>query len=117
MNLSFLKDHASLQTKDMHLPETGISLYRKTLGMASCTGQPLNSTQHIINRFISSLRYRVEQPIGTLKRTYHFVRMRYKGLAKGNMELILNSMAFNRAQYKVEIERKALIKHYDYKSS
>ncbi|MBP8626737.1 MAG: transposase [Syntrophorhabdales bacterium] len=40
----------------------------------------------MINRFISSLRYKVEQTIGTLKRTYHFIRMRYKGLAKGDYD-------------------------------
>ncbi|MBP8626328.1 MAG: hypothetical protein KBI10_06520 [Syntrophorhabdales bacterium] len=39
----------------------------------------------MINRFISSLRYKVEQTIGTLKRAYHFIRIRYKGLAKGDM--------------------------------
>lgn|GEM_PF-5638312 len=39
-----------------------------------------------------------------LKRCYHFVRMRYKGLAKGNMELILNSMAFNLKKAAVMVE-------------
>ncbi|HBE44579.1 MAG TPA: hypothetical protein DDW17_03775 [Deltaproteobacteria bacterium] len=46
----------------------------------------------------------MEQSIGTLKRCYHFVRMRYKGLAKGNMELILNSMAFNLKKAVVMVE-------------
>ncbi|NBJ14842.1 MAG: transposase, partial [Dehalobacter sp. 4CP] len=49
----------------------------------------------IINRLISSVRYKVEQSIGTLKRGYQFFRMRYKGLKKGNMEFLLNAMAFN----------------------
>lgn len=57
--------------------------------------RPLTSAQRIINRLISSVRYKVEQSIGTLKRGYHFFRMRYTGLKKGNMELLLNSMAFN----------------------
>ena len=57
--------------------------------------KPLTTTQRIINRFISSLRYKVEQTIGTLKRGYQFYRMRYKGLKKGNMEFLLNAMAFN----------------------
>jgi len=46
--------------------------------------RPLIPTQRITNRFISSLRYKVEQTIGRLKRAYHFIRMRYKGLAKGD---------------------------------
>ncbi|MCX5815170.1 MAG: IS5 family transposase [Proteobacteria bacterium] len=57
--------------------------------------KPLTHTQRIINRFISSVRYKVEQSIGTLKRGYHFFRMRYIGLKKGNMEFLLNAMAFN----------------------
>ncbi len=46
--------------------------------------RPLIPTQRIINRFISYLRYKVEQTIGRLKPAYHFIRMRYKGLAKGD---------------------------------
>ena len=57
--------------------------------------RPLTDTQRIINRFISSVRYKVEQSIGTLKRGYRFFRMRYIGLKKGNMEFLLNAMAFN----------------------
>ena len=57
--------------------------------------KPLTAAQRIINRFISSVRYKVEQSIGTLKRGYHFFRMRYIGLKKGNMEFLLNAMAFN----------------------
>ncbi len=57
--------------------------------------KPLTSAQRIINRLISSVRYKVEQSIGTLKRGYQFFRMRYKGLKKGNMEFLLNAMAFN----------------------
>jgi IS5 family transposase len=41
------------------------------------------------------VRYKVEQSIGTLKRGYHFSRMRYIGLKKGNMEFLFNTMAFN----------------------
>lgn len=57
--------------------------------------RPLTYAQRIINRLISSVRYKVEQSIGTLKRGYHFFRMRYKGLEKGNMEFLLNAIAFN----------------------
>jgi transposase, IS5 family len=57
--------------------------------------KPLTSTEVFINKLISSIRYKVERSIGTLKRGYHFCRMRYLGLKKGNMEFLLNSMAFN----------------------
>jgi IS5 family transposase len=58
-------------------------------------GRPLTFMQRLINRFISSVRYKIEQDIGTLKRGYHFSRMRYIGVMKGNMELVLTAMAFN----------------------
>jgi IS5 family transposase len=57
--------------------------------------KPLTLIQIIINRLISSIRYKVERSIGTLKRGYHFTRMRYLGLKKGNMEFLLNATAFN----------------------
>jgi len=57
--------------------------------------KPLSLLQRIFNRLISSVRYKVERSIGTLKRGYHFSRMRYLGLKKGNMEFFLNAMAFN----------------------
>ena len=56
---------------------------------------PLTVTQRAINRLISSVRYKVEQTIGILKRSYNFFRMRYKGIDKGNMEFLINAMAFN----------------------
>ena len=58
-------------------------------------GKPLTFVQRLANRLISSVRYRVEQSIGTLKRGYGFSRMRYTGLKKGNMEFILNAITFN----------------------
>ncbi len=58
-------------------------------------GKPLTFVERLINRLISSVRYKIEQGIGTLKRGYHFSRMRYIGITKGNMELTLTAMAFN----------------------
>lgn len=57
--------------------------------------RPLTLLQRLINRLISTVRYRVEQCIGTLKRGYGFFRMRYIGIKKGQMEFYLNAMAFN----------------------
>jgi IS5 family transposase len=58
-------------------------------------GKPLIRIQRLINRLISSVHYRVEQEMGTLKRGYGFSRMRYTGLQKGNMEFILMAITFN----------------------
>jgi IS5 family transposase len=58
-------------------------------------GKPLTLFQRLINRIISSVRYRVEQGMGILKKHYGFTRMRYLGLSKRNMEFLLNAMAFN----------------------
>jgi transposase, IS5 family len=57
--------------------------------------RPLTFLEHWVNRIISSIRYKVEQPLGTFKRHYGFSRMRYRGIPKGNMELHLIGMAFN----------------------
>jgi transposase, IS5 family len=57
--------------------------------------RPLTPFQRLINRLISSVRYKVEQCVGTLKRGYGFFRMRYIGMQKGQMEFYLNAMAFN----------------------
>ena len=47
------------------------------------------------NRLISSVRAKVERAFGTLKRGYGFFRARYLGLAKVELEFLLNAMAFN----------------------
>lgn len=57
--------------------------------------KPLTDAQRMINRFISSIRYKVEQDTGTLKRGYRLFRMRYTGIRKGNMEFLITAMAFN----------------------
>lgn len=78
-NRSFLKDKG----------------YRDGIMDKAVRNKPLNFVQRFSNRLISSVRYKVERSIGTLKRGYHFYRMRYIGLKKGNMEFFLNAMAFN----------------------
>jgi transposase, IS5 family len=57
--------------------------------------RPLTFLERWVNRIISSIRYKVEQSLGTFKRLYGFSRMRYRGILKGNMELHLIGMAFN----------------------
>ena len=65
----------------------------------SCTRQSgenlLLSSSALSTESSAAVRYRVEQGMGTLKKHYGFTRMRYLGLSKGNMEFLLNAMAFN----------------------
>jgi IS5 family transposase len=69
--------------------------YEDSIMQKAARGKPLTFFQHLVNRIISAFRYRVEQGMGTLKKHYGFTRMRYLGLSKGNMEFLLNAMAFN----------------------
>ena len=56
--------------------------YEDAIMHKAARGKPLTSFQRLINRIISSVRYRVEQGMGTLKKHYGFTRMRYLGLVK-----------------------------------
>lgn len=47
------------------------------------------------NRVISSRRAGVERVFGTLKRSYGYLRVRYLGLAKNGLELMLRLFAYN----------------------
>lgn len=47
------------------------------------------------NREISKVRYKVEQVIGILKKHLGFIRMRYLGTVKGEMEFYLKATALN----------------------
>lgn len=85
------KGYSSLKNRAT-LAERG---YRDGIMHKAARGKPLTFVQRLVNRFISSVRYRVEQGIGTLKRGYRFFRMRYTGLKKGNMEFILTAITFN----------------------
>lgn len=69
--------------------------YKEANMHKTAKGKPLTPFQRLMNRIISSLRYRVEQGMGTLKKHYGFTHMHYSGLSKGNMEFLLNAMAFN----------------------
>ena len=85
------KGYASKKNRDL-LSSYG---YEDGIMHKAAKGKPLTSFQRFINRIISTFRYRVEQDMGTLKKHYGFTRMRYRGLSKGNMEFLLNAMAFN----------------------
>ena len=55
----------------------------------------LTLAERAANRQVSSVRFKVERAFGTLKRGYGFFRARYLGLAKVELEFLLNAMAFN----------------------
>lgn len=85
------KGYASEKNR-LHLLESG---HTDGIMYKAHRNRPLTLLQRLINRLISTVRYRVEQCIGTLKRGYGFFRMRYLGIHKGQMEFYLNAMAFN----------------------
>lgn len=85
------KGYASKKNRDLCAARG----YEDAIMHKAARGKPLTPFQRFINRIISAFRYRVEQGMGTLKKHYGFTRMRYRGLSKGNMEFLLNAMAFN----------------------
>ena len=56
---------------------------------------PLNQIQKSCNKVLSKFRSGVERVFGTLKRSYHFRRVRYRGLQKNNSWFLILCMAFN----------------------
>jgi IS5 family transposase len=85
------KGYASKKNRDLCADHR----YEDAIMHKAARGKPLTPFQRLMNRIISAFRYRVEQGMGTLKKHYGFTRMRYLGLSKGNMEFLLNAMAFN----------------------
>ena len=55
----------------------------------------LTRAERAANRQVSSVCSKVERAFGTLKRGYSFLRARYLGLAKVELEFLLNGVAFN----------------------
>lgn len=85
------KGYASEKNRDI-LRELGLKngiMYKKV------KGQAMNPWAEKINKLIGSLRYKVEQGFGILKRHYNFTRMRYIGIEKCTAECYLKAMAFN----------------------
>ena len=58
-------------------------------------GRPLSDSERAHNKFLSSIRGKIERLFGTFKQFYGFRRSRYIGLAKVEAELLLKSIAFN----------------------
>jgi transposase, IS5 family len=49
----------------------------------------VDATERAKNRTKSTVRARVEHPIGVIKRVFGFVKVRYRGLAKNAHRLIV----------------------------
>lgn len=81
------------RTKGIAARRTVRSLRKTDTSTGSCTRPHGASPSPLLS--VSSTGLSVEQGIGTLKRGYHFSRMRYTGITKGNMELTLTAMTFN----------------------
>lgn len=58
-------------------------------------GRPLNPHRRRRNRLIAAIRAAVEGIFGTFKRTYGYVRVRYRGLLRNHAHLQILSIAFN----------------------
>lgn len=56
---------------------------------------PISAWQKIRNRLIAGIRVNVERTFGTLKRTYAYQRVRYRGLLRNASHLQLLCAAFN----------------------
>ena len=56
---------------------------------------PLSPADHARNSTIGQVRGRVEAVFGTLKRSYRRHRLRYMGLAKNQLDLLLTPVAMN----------------------
>lgn len=50
-------------------------------------GNPVHPLQTRMNRDIATLRYKVEQGFGTMKRRFHLSRARYFGVAKTQAQM------------------------------
>jgi Transposase and inactivated derivatives, IS5 family len=69
---------------------------------------PLESWQRRANRLIATLRFKVEQAFGTLKRRFHMGRARYFGLAKVQAQMCWAALGMNLLKAHRKLQRMAL---------
>ena len=58
-------------------------------------GNPMHTLQTQMNRAIATLRYKVEQDFGTMKRRFHLSRARYFGVAKTQAQMAWAALGLN----------------------
>ena len=69
--------------------------YRDGIMRKAGRNRPLTEAEKRINKFISKFRWIVERSFGTLKKVQNFVRARYLGRAKVEMEFHFQALAHN----------------------
>jgi IS5 family transposase len=69
--------------------------YRDGIMRKAYRNRPLSEEDKKWNKAISKVRWIVERSFGTLKKVQGFVRTRYLGRAKVEMELHLHALAHN----------------------
>ena len=57
-------------------------------------GNPVHPLQTKMNRAIATLRYKVEQGFGTMKRRFHLSRARYFGVAKTQAQMVWAALGY-----------------------
>ncbi|MFG6443579.1 transposase [Roseateles sp. LKC17W] len=58
-------------------------------------GNPVHPLQTKMNRAIATLRYKVEQGFGTMKRRFHLSRARYFGVSKTQAQMVWAALGVN----------------------
>jgi len=86
------KGYASA-TKREYLKNKGIG---DLIRFKGSRGNPVHPLQTRMNRAIATLRYKVEQGFGTMKRRFHLNRARYFGLAKTQAQMVWAALGVTR---------------------
>ena len=58
-------------------------------------GHPVHPLRRKFNSVIATLRYKVEQAFGTMKRRFHLARARYFGVAKTQAQMAWAALGMN----------------------
>ena len=85
------KGYASAANRQ-YLRERGIADF---IQHKATRGHPLNAVLKALNRLIGTVRYKVEQCFGTMKRRFHLDRARYFGRAKVQAQMCWAAIGFN----------------------
>ena len=85
------KGYASQANRD-HLAEHGIVDLIQHKGTR---GHPVHPLRRKFNSVIATLRYKVEQAFGTMKRQFHLARARYFGVAKTQAQMAWAALGMN----------------------
>jgi len=85
------KGYASAENRD-YLKDKG---HTDFIMAKANKNKPLTPSEKLINRAISSVRYKVEQTFGILKKHYGLSRARYLGISKMSYEIFMCGLCMN----------------------